>query len=94
VTYLEAGTCYAVGCPDWAEGRYLRGWFCAAHRPDVPVPDPARTLAGMRSFVDGARQARKGGSDILKDRPGGYVSRQRAERIGQGTAPRQERSRR
>jgi hypothetical protein len=91
MTYLVRGTCYAPGCDGRAGGRYVNGWLCAEHRPDAPEPDPGRTLAALRTFVDGGRQARKGGSDIVKERPGGYVSRQRAERIGQGTAPRQER---
>lgn len=96
--YLKQGSCYAADCDAPAARRQLNGWFCEHHGTVSPTPDPDRTLTALRAAAGIQAEtsmlspwARKGGSDILKERPGGYVSRQRAERIGNGTAKRQTR---
>lgn len=96
---LPPDVCHRVTCDQRTDGRrYLNGRYCTEHAPKQPDVDPARTAAGLRKAA-GLRSragqlspyAVKGGSDIVKERPGGYVSRQRAERIAQGTAERQHR---
>ena len=93
--YLIAGTCYV--CTETRRcRRYVNGWRCSRHAPDVPVPDPERTLAAIRgerlSLAEMLNPlAIEGASDVLKKRPGGYVSRQRAAKIAAGTQERQHR---
>jgi hypothetical protein len=90
MAYLRAGTCYTEGCQRLEARRFVNAWRCPEHAPHQPTPDPARTAAALRKA--GGRVDRlgpyaiKGGSDILKERPGGYVSRQRAQRIAAGTS--------
>ena len=98
MTYLQTGTCYAEGCRNHAARRHTNAWLCPDHAPNPPTPDPARTFTGlMKAAGLTARSSQlspwalKGGSKILKDRPGGYVSKQRAQRIADGTAERQHR---
>ena len=96
---LPPDVCHRVTCDQRTDGRrYLNGRYCTEHAPKSPTPDPERTADGLRRLAGIQRRsyrlspyAVKGGSDIVKERPGGYVSRQRAERIGNGTAERQHR---
>ena len=94
--YLVAGTCYHCDAP--SVGRWINAELCGAHSPEVPEPDPTRNLAALRKAAGQEGRvaqlspfAVKGGSDITKERPGGYVSRQRAARIAAGTTERQRR---
>jgi hypothetical protein len=95
VTYLQPETCYRAGCSELPARRYINEWLCPTHEPERVEPDLSRTLDAL--VAAGGRQdhlgpfAVKGGSDIVKSRPGGYVSRQRAERIAAGTTERQHR---
>ena len=95
MTYLQPGTCYRAGCPELPARRYVNEWLCRSHEPERVEPDPERTrdaliaAAGRLDLL--GPFAVKGGTDIVKSRPGGYVSRQRAERIAAGTAERQHR---
>lgn len=80
---MTAGPCWAVQCPRIGTRRYLNGPACPDHTP--------AKLAGRNEppHGDGSWIARshptptwaKGGTDINKERPGGYVSRQRAIKI-------------
>jgi hypothetical protein len=63
--------------------RYLNWAACPEHTPakfagrNEPPPQDASWILTSRQTLAGA----KGGSDIDKERPGGYVSRQRAQKI-------------
>jgi hypothetical protein len=98
VTYLVPGSCYIVDCPSTKARRYVNEWLCEDHAPEVPVPDPDRTLSAIRIRTGRTSIlspfAVKGGTDLAKEKTGGYVSRERAARIAAGTAPRQETRRR
>lgn len=75
--------CDALPCRETQLRRYLNGWFCASHTPAAmaghaePHGQDASWIGRSRQTLPGAR----GGSDINKERPGGYVSRQKAARI-------------
>jgi hypothetical protein len=72
-------------CGDSNARGYLNFWACpehtpakAANRPEPPEGGGAWVLESRRTLPSA-----RGGSDLDKERPGGYVSRQRAERIAQ-----------
>lgn len=83
---MTAGTCIAAGCSSAVTHRYTTGPACDDHAPWAlagrPAPwtliDPARTDRAMRIMPTPIWA--KGGTDIAKERPGGYKSKQRAQR--------------
>lgn len=90
-------TCWSPPCGRTDTRLYLVGHACPEHTPAAlagrPEPDtqidPARTDKAMRIMP--TPHWSKGGTDLNKERPGGYVSRQRAQKIADGTTPRQAR---
>lgn len=84
---MTAAPCIALACESTTTRRYLNGPACDQHspwalagRPDPRTQvDPARTDAAMR--VTSATPWAMGGTDLGKTRPGGYISRQRAQKI-------------
>lgn len=84
---MTAGTCIALECGSTETRRYTTGPACSAHspwgiagRPDpTSLIDPERTDRALRVAVTPLWA--KGGTDIDKEKPGGYVSRQRATKI-------------
>ena len=86
--YDPAGACYVCGDPN--ARRYVNGRFCPAHHVTPPEPDPTRTMVALMAAAGrtGPVSFGRSGSDILKERTGGYVSRhgpnarQRAIRAG------------
>lgn len=86
--------CWAIACPSTDTKRYLNAFACSEHtpakmagHPEPPISDPTRTEKAMRKLA--TPKWAKGGTDLNKERPGGYVSRQRAEKIASGQTPRQ-----
>lgn len=78
------GVCWSLVCDSTDTRRYLNGPACPEHTPArfAGHPEPGRTADG--SWIAGSRRTStwaKGGTDINKERPGGYVSRQRAVKI-------------
>lgn len=76
-------TCTVPRCEGTGR-RYLQGERCPQHTPAAEAgrPEPPVSLSG--EWVTRSRQtlpSAKGGSDLNKERPGGYMSRQRAEKI-------------
>lgn len=63
----------ADACPDHTPARI------AGNREPATMVDPARTDAAMR--IMHTSPWAKGGTDLDKEKPGGYVSKQRAARI-------------
>lgn len=84
---MTAGPCYTPRCESTDTRRYLTGPHCDPHSPwgIAGRPDP-RTQIDPTRREDVLRVAptpefAKGGTDINKERPGGYVSRQRAVKL-------------
>lgn len=83
---MSAGECWAKTCDSTETRRYLIGPACALHTPAAlasrPEPehqvDYSRSAAAIRRAPTPAWT--KGGTDLNKERPGGYMSRQRAAR--------------
>lgn len=79
--------CVALGCSSTDTRRYLNGpacdqhspWALAGHKDPRTQIDPERTNTAMR--ISSASVWSPGGTDIDKLKPGGYVSRQRAQKI-------------
>lgn len=84
---MTVGTCAVPGCSSTETRRYTTGPACASHspwghagRPDpTTLIDPARTDAALR--ITSASPWVMGGTDVDKLKPGGYVSKYRAEKI-------------
>lgn len=84
---MTAGACCANPCPRADTKRYLNSIACPEHAPwaiagrldPATQIDPARTEKALR--IRPTPIWAKGGTDINKERPGGYVSRQRAQKI-------------
>lgn len=81
---MSAGECWAKACVSTETRRYLVGPACALHTPAALAgrPEPGATADG--SWIAKSQPTShyaKGGTDINKERPGGYMSRQRAQRI-------------
>jgi hypothetical protein len=77
--------CDALDCDRGDTGRYLNGTYCPAHTPAATAghPEPGRT-AGDGGWINRTWHTptyAKGATDINKERPGGYMSRQRAVKI-------------
>lgn len=84
---MTAGTCIALACESTVTRRYITGpqcdqhapWAVAGHPDPATQIDPTRTDRAMR--VQSASPWVKGGTDIQKERPGGYVSTYRAKKL-------------
>lgn len=78
--------CWRIDCTSTDTHPYISGDSCDEHAPWAllghPNPtthiDPARTDRAMRIMPTPLWA--KGGTDIAKERPGGYKSKQRAQR--------------
>lgn len=81
---MTAGPCWALTCDRTDTKRYLNGPACPDHTPATFANRPESGLTADASWVATSRQTpiwAKGGTDLDKERPGGYVSRQRAVKI-------------
>ena len=75
--------CNVPACRATDTREYIPGPRCPAHTPAALAgrPEPPQTDA---SWIAKSRQtlpSAQGGTDINKERPGGYTSRQKAQRI-------------
>lgn len=85
----SAGVCWFVACDSTQTRLYLSGpacldhtpWAIHGHRNPADQVDPTRTEKALRTAP--TPLFAKGGTDIDKDKPGGYVSAQRAQRQAQ-----------
>lgn len=86
---IGAGECWIVSCTRTDTRRYIIGpacdehapWAFAGHKNPRTQRDPARTEKALR--VAPTPLFQKGGTDLDKEKPGGYMSRQRAMKIAE-----------
>jgi hypothetical protein len=85
---IRAGdVCWRVDCQSTNTRAYITGPACDQHAPWAHAArvdprtqiDPAHTEKALRKQATPLWA--KGATDIAKERPGGYMSKQRAERI-------------
>lgn len=87
-----SGCCWAGGCARTDTRRYLVGPACPQHTPAALAGHPEPDSQVDPDLTDHAlRRARtpqwaRSAVEVNKSRPGGYVSRQRAERIAEDRA--------
>lgn len=77
-------TCWVLGCLSTDTARYLIGYACPVHTPAAIDGRPEPTGGDQGAWIAGSQQTSvwaKGGTDLNKEKSGGYVSRQRAAKI-------------